>query len=169
MRLGAASGATARAAATLLARYGLRLTAVPPAAPIPGSYWGDDEAGLIGARLHARADTPLHSLLHETCHYVCMSPARRARLDTDAGGTALEECAVCYLSVLLSDRLPWLGRSRMLADMDAWGYSFRLGSARAWFEGDADDARDWLLDHGLIDAREMPTFRLRAALARPGR
>ncbi len=28
--------------------------------------------------------------------------------------------------------------------MDAWGYSFRLGSTRAWFEGDAQDARAWL-------------------------
>ena len=27
--------------------------------------------------------------------------------------------------------------------MDAWGYSFRLGSARAWFEHDAEDARQW--------------------------
>jgi len=28
--------------------------------------------------------------------------------------------------------------------MDAWGYSFRLGSARAWFENDAEDAIGWL-------------------------
>ena len=31
--------------------------------------------------------------------------------------------------------------ARLMADMDAWGYSFRLGSARAWFENDAEDAR----------------------------
>jgi hypothetical protein len=31
-----------------------------------------------------------------------------------------------------------------MADMDAWGYSFRLGSTRAWFEADAEDAREFL-------------------------
>jgi hypothetical protein len=36
--------------------------------------------------------------------------------------------------------------------MDEWGYSFRLGSTRAWFEQDAEDARLWLLDHGIVDA-----------------
>jgi hypothetical protein len=45
--------------------------------------------------------------------------------------------------------------------MDAWGYSFRLGSTRAWFESDAADARDWLLAARLIDAQGRPTGRLR--------
>ena len=36
------------------------------------------------------------------------------------------------------------GIERAFADMDAWGYSFRLGSARAWFEQDAEDAADYL-------------------------
>jgi hypothetical protein len=36
--------------------------------------------------------------------------------------------------------------------MDAWGYSFRLGASRAWFEQDAQDARAWLNQHGIIDA-----------------
>ena len=31
-----------------------------------------------------------------------------------------------------------------MADMDAWGYTFRLGSAHAWFEHDAEDAREFL-------------------------
>jgi hypothetical protein len=48
-----------------------------------------------------------------------------------------------------------------MRDMDAWGYSFRLGSAKAWFEVDADDARQWLLDQGLIDAGQTPVYRLR--------
>jgi hypothetical protein len=33
--------------------------------------------------------------------------------------------------------------------MDAWGYSFRLGSTRAWFEHDADEARVFLQARGL--------------------
>jgi hypothetical protein len=49
----------------------------------------------------------------------------------------------------------------MMQDMDSWGYSFRLGSARAWFEQDADDARQWLQRHQLIDAQQQPTWRLR--------
>ena len=40
---------------------------------LPGSYWGDSEAGLRANVLYVRADTPLHSLLHELSHYVCMS------------------------------------------------------------------------------------------------
>lgn len=150
------------AAAALLGGYGLTLRRVPAGAAIPGSWWGDREAGLRGATLFARPDTPLHSVLHEACHFACMAPARRAALDTDAGGDYDEENGVCYLQVLLADELPGFGRDRMLADMDAWGYSFRLGSARAWFERDAEDARSWLLGHGLIDALDRPTRRLRA-------
>ena len=145
----------------LLARYGMTLALVPSGAGIPGSWWGDREAGLRGATLYARADTPLHSVLHEACHYVCMSPARRAALDTDAGGDYAEENGVCYLQVLLADELAGFDRARMFADMDAWGYSFRLGSARAWFEQDADDALQWLQRHGLVAADGRPAWRLR--------
>ena len=70
-------------------------------------------------------------------------------LHTDAGGEITEECAVCYWSIVLAAALPQFGSARMLADMDAWGYSFRLGSAQRWFEEDAGDARVWLLAHGL--------------------
>lgn len=146
---------------TLLARYGMRLEWVGPGEAIPGSYWGDSEAGLVGGCLLVRDDTPVHSALHEACHYICMDAARRAGLHTDAGGDYDEEGAVCYLQILLAEHLPGLGRARLLRDMDAWGYSFRLGSARAWFERDAEDARDWLLGHGLIDERNVPTWRLR--------
>jgi hypothetical protein len=140
------------ALALLLGRYGIALTLVAPGQGIPGSYWGHSEAGLKAERLYARLDTPVHSVLHEASHYICMTPERRAGLDRDAGGTDLEESAVCYLQVLLADEVPGMGRARLLSDMDAWGYSFRLGSTRAWFEQDATDARDWLWRHGVIDA-----------------
>jgi hypothetical protein len=145
----------------LLRRLGLNASRVPPGEPIPGSYWGEAEAGLRLDTLYYRADTPLHSILHEACHYACMSPSQRRQLDTDAGGDDLEECAVCYLQVLCADAVPQLGAARMLADMDAWGYSFRLGSARRWFHEDADDARRWLEREGLIDSEQRPTWRLR--------
>ena len=148
--------------ALLLARFGIDLTLVAHGEEIPGSYWGDSEAGLKGELLHARLDTPLHSILHEAGHYICMSPERRAGLDTDAGGDDLEEAAVCYLQVLLAGELAAVGRARMLADMDSWGYSFRLGSTRAWFEGDAADAREWLERHGVTDAGGSLTGGLRA-------
>lgn len=134
----------------LLGHYGLRLSVVGDDAALPGSYWGGDEAGLVGSTLYTRARTPLHSLLHEACHFICMDEARRGVLDTDAGGAEIEECAVCYLQVLLADVIEGYGRSRVLRDMDAWGYSFRLGSARRWFAADADDARAWLEHHRLI-------------------
>jgi hypothetical protein len=143
--------------ALLLQRYGMSLSLLAPEEVIPGSYWGESEAGLKGDRLYARLDTPIHSILHEACHYICMTPERRAGLDRDAGGDDLEESAVCYLQVLLADELPAVGRQRLCADMDAWGYSFRLGSTRAWFEEDAEDARGWLRAHGVIDAAERLT------------
>lgn len=155
-------GQLAPAALTeLLARYGLTLERLEPGTPIPGSYWGECEAGLLAARLYARPDTPVHSILHEACHFLCMSPARRAALDTDAGGDDAEENAVCYLQVLLADVLPGVGRERLFEDMDAWGYSFRLGSARAWFERDAEDARLWLQRYGLTDRADRPSGRCR--------
>ena len=147
--------------AALCARYGLTVSWLPSAAAIPGSYWGESEAGLIGDRLYLRDDTPVHSALHEACHYLCMDAGRRARLHTDAGGAVDEENAVCYLQILLADELSGVGRSRVCADMDAWGYTFRLGSARAWFEQDAEDARTWLVQNGLIDSQDRPLGRVR--------
>lgn len=143
-------------------RYGATLVIVPDGAPIPHTYWGEPEAGLAGNRVYARLDTPAHSLLHELCHYVCMSGARRAGLSTDAGGSTHEECAVCALQILLADELPGFGRDKALEDMDAWGYSFREGSAAAWWRGDACAARAWLTRHGLVDADGRVTWRLRA-------
>ncbi len=142
----------ARALAALLESYGLELVWIEDDAAIPGSYWGPPEAGLVGARVYARRDTPVHSLLHEACHAICMGADRRRSLDTDAGGDPLEENAVCYLQILLADRLPGVGAERLMIDMDRWGYSFRLGSARAWFENDAEDARAWLEARGLLPA-----------------
>jgi hypothetical protein len=136
--------------ALVLHHHGLTLTLVAPHEHIPGSYWGESEAGLKGDTLYARLDTPVHSVLHEASHYVCMTPERRAGLDRDAGGDDPEESAVCYLQILLADSLPGVGRERLMQDMDEWGYSFRLGSTRAWFEGDAEDAREWLITHGVI-------------------
>jgi hypothetical protein len=145
------------------ARYGLVCHWIAAGLAIPGSYWGAPEAGLVGDRLYLRDDTPLHSALHEACHWVCMDPTRRAALHTDAGGDYAEEDAVCYLQILLSDTFPGAGREHLQRDMDAWGYTFRLGSAQAWFERDAAEARQWLIDQGLITPDERPTWTLRGA------
>ena len=147
--------------ARLLARYGLSLQLLDDGAPIRGSFWGEPEAGIVGRNVYARLDTPLHSVLHEAGHVICMNEARRVCLDRDAGGDDIEEVAVCYLQVVLADHLPGAGRKRLMADMDRWGYSFRLGSTQAWFETDADDARSWLMAHGLLTAADNPVFVLR--------
>jgi len=147
--------------ALVLHRLGLTLKLVAPDEDIPGSYWGDTEAGLKGDALYCRLDTPLHSVLHEASHYACMTPERRAGLDRDAGGDDPEESAVCYLQILLADALPAVGRDRLMQDMDEWGYSFRLGSTRAWFERDAEDAQQWLQRHGVIRADGSLTGQLR--------
>lgn len=149
------------ALARLLAPFGLTVAPVDAGAPIPGSYWGAPEAGIVGAALHVRPDTPVHSALHEGCHLICADAARRRVIHTDAGGTDLEEDGVCYLQIVLAGYLPGVGRERLMADMDAWGYSFRLGSTHAWFERDAEDARAWLIEHGLLTAGGEPTWRSR--------
>ena len=137
------------APAALLARHGLTLHRVPAGEPIPGSYWGDEEAGIIGTCVHVRDDTPVHSLLHEACHLLVLPAERRAQVHTDATDSVEEEDATCYLQILLADELPGVGRARLMADMDAWGYSFRLGSTQAWFEQDAGEALVFLKARGL--------------------
>lgn len=145
----------------LVAALGLRVRVTASGAEIRASYWGAPEAGLVGDELHVRRDTPIHSVLHEAGHYVCMTSSRRTSLNRDAGGDDLEESAVCYLQIVLADFLSGMKRERMFRDMDAWGYSFRLGSTRRWFDNDAEDARRWLREHGILDETDAPTFRRR--------
>lgn len=140
------------ACSTLLARYGLGLDRIPDGDAIPGSFWGETEAGIVGTTVYARDDTPVHSLLHEAGHLIVLPPERRADVHTDATDSIEEENAVCVLQSLLAGQLPGYGRDRLFADMDAWGYTFRLGSARAYVEHDAEDAWAWLQRHGLVDA-----------------
>jgi hypothetical protein len=147
---------------TLFARYGLAIEVQQDGEAITGSFWGDREAGVVGCTVHVRRDTPIHSLLHETCHIICMSGDRREQLETDAGGDDLEEAAVCYLQVVLADELDGVGRQQLMGDMDTWGYSFRLGDTRSWFERDAEDARKWLIDRALLDSDDSPVFQLRS-------
>ncbi len=139
-----------QAVADLLSRFELELVLVANGAVIPGSYWGDSEAGVIGSQVYARADTPLHSILHEASHLIVLPVERRQQVHTNATDSDIEEDATCYLQIVLADALAGLGRARLLADMDAWGYSFRLGNTRAWFEGDASDARDWLIQQRVL-------------------
>jgi hypothetical protein len=146
---------------SLLQRYDLDLVQQAEDTAISGSFWGDREAGIIGRCVYVRADTPVHSLLHEACHVICMTEERRSSLVRDAGGDDLEESAVCYLQVVLADRIEGVGRDRLMLDMDAWGYSFRLGNTRDWFQTDAEDAVDFLMNHGLLNAAGESTFRLR--------
>jgi len=146
----------------VLQRYHLRLVIVAAGAPVPASYWGAPEAGIRGNTIYARGDTPVHSILHECCHVICMTGQRRAALNRDAGGDDLEESAVCYLQLLLADHIDGVGRQRLMQDMDDWGYSFRLGSTSAWFEQDAEDARQFLINHGLISESGDVNFAVRA-------
>jgi len=147
---------------TLLSRFNLTLKITKPNIKIPGSFWGDDEAGLIKQSLYVNPNTPIHSLLHEACHYICMDDARRTGLDTNAGGDYDEENAVCYLQIILSDLIPEMGQKRMFKDMDEWGYTFRLGSAQNWFMQDAEDTYHWLTAYKLIANNKTSLFRLRS-------
>ncbi|MEM7208234.1 MAG: hypothetical protein AAF434_10440 [Pseudomonadota bacterium] len=131
-------------------RHGLTLTEVGHEQSIPGSFWGDPEAGLIADKLFYRRDTPVHSVLHEGSHFVCMPAHRRETLHTNAGSDNDEESAVCYLQILIASDTGVPGFEQILRDMDNWGYSFRLGCTQRWFEEDAQDARDWLFERSII-------------------
>ncbi len=146
-----------------LDRFGLSVEWVADNTAITASFWGDSEAGIKGHRVFVRADTPVHSMLHEVCHIICMSSDRREHLDRDAGGNALEEAAVCYLQIILADYLDGVGRERLMHDMNTWGYSFRLGTTERWFAEDAEDAEEWLRANNLLGSTNVPLFRLRGA------
>ena len=74
-----------------LGRFDLDLIVQSTDEVIAGSFWGDTEAGIVGHSVFVRPDTPVHSLLHESSHVICMDGDRRSRLDRDAGGDDLEE------------------------------------------------------------------------------
>jgi hypothetical protein len=136
----------------LLARYRLELIQVINDDIIPGSFWGECEAGVIGSAVYARHDTPVHSLLHEAGHLIVLPEEQRQHIHTDASDSVAEEDAVCVLQAILGDELPGLSRAQIFEDMDDWGYTFRLGSAKAYFEQDAQSAFSLLQERGLIDA-----------------
>jgi len=116
----AAVGDVSRASIdALLRKYGLQLRVQAKGEQITGSYWGGAEAGIVGQSVYVRSDTPVHSLLHESCHVVCTATHRREQLDHDAGGDDLEEVAVCFLQVLLAEQIEGVGRERVMQDMDA--------------------------------------------------
>ena len=151
----------AQALQKLLKPYLLEVKTVPNTESIPGSFWGDSEAGLIKNELYVWPETPVHSALHEACHYICLDSERRNNLDTDAGGDYDEENAVCYLQILLAAKLSGCSADILMKNMDSWGYTFRLGSALAWFRDDAEDAQQWLRKEHLIDQNDLPTGQLR--------
>jgi len=146
----------------LLGKYDLKIHLVEDNKKIPGSWFGEPEAGIIENNLYIRNDTPVHSALHESCHYICMSADRREKLHTNAGGDYDEENGVCYLSILLSQYIEGFGLERMLSDMNEWGYTFRLGSSKRWFEEDAQDAVDWLEKNKIIMPVNKPTWSIRS-------
>ena len=90
-----------------------------------------------------------------------MDLERRKNLNTNAEGDYDEENAVCYLQILLAEELPEMGSLKMMSDMDEWGYTFRLGSSKNWFEQDAEDTLEWLLKYNLLDSANLPNYQLR--------
>ena len=145
----------------LFVRYGIVIQCVQQDQDIPHSFWGSPEAGRLVETLYIRADTPIHSLLHESGHYICMPGAQRKQRVVDAKGSAMEENACCYLQVLLADRLEGYDREQLMKDMDDWGYSFRLGSAKSWFTEDAEEVKKWLIEHKIINPDGEITWQLR--------
>ncbi|MDW3095430.1 MAG: hypothetical protein R8G33_07155 [Gammaproteobacteria bacterium] len=146
----------------LFDRYRLTLEEVGRDEDIPYSFWGTPEAGRLQSTLYARQDTPIHSLLHEACHFICMLPNQRSNNSYDAGGSAIEENACCFLQIILSDYILGFSKAIHMHDMNTWGYNFRLGSTARWFYVDSSDASEWLMRQNIIDHHKQPTWRLRS-------
>lgn len=146
---------------SLLWKYRLSLEEVGPKQDIPHSYWGAPEAGRCKATMYVRADTPIHSVLHEAAHYICMPPQQRKVTYVDAEGSLLEENASCYLQIILADFIQGMNRHILMHDMDTWGYSFRLGSTARWFFVDSSDAYEWLVAKNILASSSLPSWQLR--------
>lgn len=151
----------ANALENLLSPFQIQIKIIPLNKSIPGSYWGESEAGLIKNKLYIRSDTPVHSALHEACHFICMDSLRRNQLNTDAAGDYDEENAVCYLQILLAAKLRGCSAAILMENMDSWGYTFRLGSTLSWYLHDAIEARQWLINEHIIQENNEPTWLLR--------
>lgn len=151
----------ARSVKDLLNHYGIKVNCFDNHTDIPHSFWGNPEAGRLNEQLYIRGDTPIHSVLHEACHYICMPAVQRAVELADAKGTVDEENATCYLQIILAEHIGGYSRTQILKDMDDWGYSFRLGSAYAWFTRDAHETKQWLINKQIINQQEAPTWKLR--------
>ena len=147
--------------AKLLNRYQLQLSQVAADRDIPYSFWGASEAGRNLSTLYARLDTPIHSILHEAAHYICMPAARRDHAEINAKGSTQEENACCYLQIVLADHIHDMNRHILMHDMDQWGYSFRLGSTARWFYADSEDTKRCLIKWQLLTQDNQPTWRLR--------
>jgi len=122
---------------------------------------GEREAGLIGAKIFARLDTPLHSVLHESAHFICMTPERRAGLDTDAAETTRKRprCAICK----------WFWRTRCRGWAESayaaiWMNGLHL---QAWarrgvvYGGRRGMRAAGLVRHGLLDLQGAVTYACR--------
>jgi hypothetical protein len=106
-------------------------------------------------------------MLHEACHLIVLPPSG-APGGTDATDSVAEEDATCYLQIVLADALPG-GPPAADGRHGCLGYTFRLGSTRAWFEHDAEDAKAWLRrgrSAQPIEARPRTSRRWR--MGRPG-
>ena len=90
-----------------------------------------------------------------------MSAEQRILKQIDAKGSAMEENATCYLQILLAEHIGGYSRTQLMKDMDAWGYSFRLGSAHSWFTQDAEEVQLWLISQQIINTQGKPTWKLR--------
>jgi hypothetical protein len=145
----------------ILMAYSMRIIELSENQHIPYSFWGESEAGRLRDTLYVRGDTPLHSVLHELCHYICMPNTERAKDLVDAAGSAAEENACCFFQIVLAGFIDSYDQSRLLQDMDTWGYSFRLGSAIRWYTEDAEDTRQWLIEQQVLLPNNQPTWQLR--------
>jgi hypothetical protein len=145
----------------LINKYHLELQILADDEPIPASFWGEPEAGLIGKTIFVKKATPLHSMFHELSHLICMTEGRRLSVNKDAKSDDEEESAVCYLQILLGDLLTGVSSNLLMKDMDDWGYSFRLGSTQAWFQDDSCDSKKWLQKENILNEKGNITWSLR--------
>jgi len=140
-----------------LDRYGLSLHLVAPDEVIPARI-GASARRADGIQIFARLDTAGAFGAARGRPFYLHDAGTARRLGYRCRRRSCGRECVCYLQIILAQSLPNVGRERMCRDMDEWAIRSGWEAPRSGSIQDAEDARDWLMRHGVLDSQSRPTY-----------
>lgn len=111
-----------------------------------GSFWGDEEVGIIGIIVYVCGDMLVYLLLYEVCYLIVLLLECCVVVYIDVIDLIEEEDVICYLQIVLVDVFLGVGCDWLMVDMDVWGYLFWFGLICVWFEQDVENVCQFLFD-----------------------